>query len=119
MSILGLLLDWSWPAVGLVYVYSKALQMSGHISARTEYALMMCGDAVMILRQLRQVVETGPSLAFTVGGFAFFLWWDYRQWRKYRDDDDDDLGKRLRSWARSHIPRPELIRIRPIEQVTG
>jgi hypothetical protein len=114
-----------WPVLVLTagaWAYGAALvaEVLGLIRRRTYFAVRMWTDAAILVCEIAVLIHDGLGIFFWLAAVAAgSLWWDHRMWRKCRDDDDDDLGKRLRSWARSHLPRPELIRIRPIEQATG
>ena len=112
MTFLYALLDWSWLPACAIHLLLPALGLS----QRRYYAARMWTDASQLVRSVAVYAHDGSRYVLPVVGFwVAMLWWDHREYRKHRDDDDDDLGKGVRSWARSHLPRPTIVRLRPIE----
>lgn len=99
-----------WFAVAItVTVASSLLRRRGLITSRQEASWDLVADAfwgfgaVVSFRWVLPCVVLSAAL-------------DLRRWHKARDDDDDqDKKRRLRSKARSHLPRPVVRGARPVE----
>lgn len=102
---------WLWTLVGLVIAVVAALAwVTGLVTSRQMWVACIVGDA---LRMFGAIVTTEKLSALII---AAWLAYDVWQWTKARDDDDDQKRKRrLKSKARSHLPRPVIRRLRPVE----
>ena len=52
-----------------------------------------------------------------IGGLLLYAFWSYKKWKWWKDRcDHDDQRKRLKDWAKSHLPKPVIIRLRPLRE---
>lgn len=82
------------------------LRVAGVIGARRYWLLYFVGEVFWTLRQ---------ALLGNVGFACFFgaaAVGGYIAWRN--SDDDDDRWRRLLAWGRSKIPKPTVVRLRPV-----
>lgn len=113
--VLYLLIDSAWIPCTVWYVLGMALNIRGRLSDRKYYAGRAIADGLGAIRILAHALHDGPSMWTAVGilFFGAFCYWDIWMYRR-SDDDDDDWGRRLKSWAKSHIPRPTIVQLRPL-----
>ena len=97
-----------------VYVGGAVLSVVGKLPDKWYYAVRMAADGGMLIRQVILLGLEQQRFSLWVPFWLGLFWWDWRQWTKHRNDDDD-WGDRVRSWVRSHIPKPTVVRIRPVE----
>jgi len=106
------LFNWALWGAFTWYVISLVLHLRHRIPPRWYYGGDVIADAVILLHYILRTLDNGPhALTWATGFWAGALAYDWWQWRKHRDDDDD-WGKRLKSWAKSHIPKPTVLRLR-------
>jgi hypothetical protein len=102
----------------VIYAAGCAGTVTGALPAKWFWGSRLVADGIEILCQVAQLDQDGRRFSVWVSLFLGYFAFDWWQWRKHRDDDDDQ-GERLRSWARSHLPRPQIIRIRPVQDVAS
>jgi hypothetical protein len=110
----GLLMA-SWIPVTAWYFISLVLYVTGRMSERNFWWTRAIADGLAAVRVLTEGLHDGVQWWSSLSIAYFLAWLAFDVWR-YRnsDDDDDDWGKRLKSWAKSHIPKPSIVVLRPM-----
>lgn len=101
-------------AVGCtLYAVSGILYVLDRLPAKWYYAARMVADGCCLAQSIILMRLETQRFSLLIPLFVGLFALDWWMWRKHKDDDDD-WGDRVRSWVRSHIPRPRLVQIRPI-----
>lgn len=90
---------------------------TGMLSRKEGLCLDVMIDGVLLLGLLANaIVGDGFWQVASAIGLPFVVRWTIRDYRAWRDaDDDDEPGQRRRAWVRSKIPRPTVAKIRPVQ----
>lgn len=80
----------------------------GLLTKKERYCIDCITDALLALSNtLASILDFGPICFLTIPFAIFFVFAfrrDYRRWKN--TDDDDDWKARRKSWAKSKLPRP-------------